>query len=342
MHRGIHRPLALRRSLAKVQLGPLKPPESGYAVITRDDVLAARRRINGYVRHTPLLRAEAGARPLWLKCEFLQHTGVFKARGAFNRLLTARERGELDPSAGVVIASGGNAGLANAYAAATLGVRATVFVPKTSPTVKIERIREYGADVQQIGTEYAEATQAAMDYADMRGALLSHAYDQLEIAAGAGTLAEEMLEDEPGIQTIVVAVGGGGLYAGVATAAGADVRIVAVEPFSCPTLHAALDAGHPVDVSVSGVAADSLGARRVGDIAFSVASRFSPVSVLVDDDAIVSARLQLWRDYRIPAEHGAAAAFAALSSAAYQPVRGERVAVVVCGANTDIRTLEPE
>jgi threonine dehydratase len=311
-------------------------------VITRDDVLAARRRINGYVRHTPLLRAETGAVPLWLKCEFLQHTGVFKARGAFNRLLAARERGELDPSAGVVIASGGNAGLANAYAAATLGVPATVFVPETTPTVKIERLREYGADVQQIGTEYAEATQAAMDYADKRGALLSHAYDQLEIAAGAGTLAEEMLEDEPGIQTIVVAVGGGGLYAGVAAAAGEKVRMVAVEPFSCPTLHAALDAGHPVDVSVSGVAADSLGARRVGDIAFSVASRFSPVSVLVDDDAIVSARLQLWRDYRIPAEHGAAAAFAALSSAAYQPVRGERVAVVVCGANTDIRTLEPE
>jgi threonine dehydratase len=140
----------------------------------------------------------------------------------------------------------------------------------------------------------------------------------------------------------VVAVGGGGLYAGVAAAAGEKVRMVAVEPYSCPTLHAALDAGHPIDVSVSGVAADSLGARRVGDIAFSVASRVSPVSVLVNDDAIVSARLKLWRDYRIPAEHGAAAAFAALSSAAYQPVGGERVAVVVCGANTDIRTLEPE
>jgi threonine dehydratase len=311
-------------------------------VITRDDVLAARRRINGYVRHTPLLRAEMGSEPLLLKCEFLQHTGVFKARGAFNRLLAARERGELDPSAGVVIASGGNAGLANAYAAATLGVRATVFVPETAPTVKIDRIREYGADVQQVGTEYAEANEAAADYAKMRGALLSHAYDQLEIAAGAGTLAEEMFEDEPSIQTIVVAVGGGGLYAGVAAAAGEKAQLVAVEPSSCPTLRAALDAGHPVDVSVSGVAADSLGARRLGEIAFSVASRRAPVSVLVDDNAIVSARLQLWRDYRIPAEHGAAAAFAALRSGAYQPADGERVAVVVCGANTDIRTLEPE
>jgi threonine dehydratase len=294
------------------------------------------------VRHTPLLRAKTSTEPLWLKCEFLQHTGVFKTRGAFNRLLAARDRGELDPSVGVVIASGGNAGLANAYAAAAIGVRATVFVPRTAPAVKIERIRDYGADVQQVGSEYAEASEAAIDYANLRGALLSHAYDQLEIAAGAGTLGEEMLNDEPGIETILVAVGGGGLFAGIAAAAEGRARIVAVEPFNCPTLHAALDAGRPVDVSVSGVAADSLGARRVGEIAFDIASRMRPTSVLVDDEAIVSARLQLWREYRIPAEHGAAAAFAALSSGAYQPARGERVAIVVCGANTDVRTLEPE
>jgi threonine dehydratase len=311
-------------------------------VITRDDVLTARRRINRYVRHTPSLLAKSLPQPLWLKCEFLQYTGVFKTRGAFNRLLAARDRGELDPSAGVVIASGGNAGLANAYAAATLGVRATVFVPETAPSVKIERIREYGADVRLVGSEYAEASEAAIDYATRRGALLSHAYDHLEIAAGAGTLAEEILEDEPSIDTIVVAVGGGGLYAGVAAAAEGRARVVTVEPFMCPTLHAALEAGRPVDVSVSGVAADSLGARRVGEIAFGIASRVSPTSVLVDEDAIISARLQLWREYRITAEHGAAAAFAALSSGAYQPARGERVAVVVCGANTDIRTLEPE
>ena len=130
--------------------------------------------------------------PLWLKCEFLQHTGVFKTRGAFNRLLAARERGELDSSAGVVIASGGNAGLANASAAARLGARATVFVPETAPPVKVERIREYGAEVQHVGTEYAETFEAAIDFAKVRGALLSHAYDQLEIAAGAGTLAEEI------------------------------------------------------------------------------------------------------------------------------------------------------
>jgi threonine dehydratase len=305
-------------------------------------VLTAGMRINGYVRRTPLLQVATQTGDLWLKCEFLQHTGVFKARGAFNRLLAARDRGELDPSAGVVIASGGNAGLANAYAAATVGVKATVFVPETAPPVKIERIREYGADVRQVGSEYAEASEAAIEYANARGALLSHAYDQLEVAAGAGTLAEEMLEDEPSIETIVVAVGGGGLYAGIAAAAAGRARVVTVEPQTCPTLHTALNVGHPVDVSVSGVAADSLGARRIGEIAFSVASRLPPTSILVEEDAIVSARLQLWREYRIPAEHGAAAAYAALSSGVYQPAPGERVAVVVCGANTDVRTLEPE
>ncbi len=317
-------------------------PGLGEAVITRDDVLAAHRRINSYVRRTPLLRPEPRTAPLWLKCEFLQHTGVFKARGAFNRLLAARERDELDRSAGVVIASGGNAGLANAYAAATLGVSATVFVPETAPLVKIDRIREYGAEVRQVGAEYAEASEAAIEFAKTRGALLSHAYDHLEVAAGAGTLAEEIFEDEASIQTLIVAVGGGGLYAGIAAAARDRAHVVVVEPFTCPTLHAALDAGHPVDVAVSGVAADSLGARRIGEIAYGIASRVAPTSVLVDDDAIVSARLQLWRSYRIPAEHGAATAFAALTSGAYRPSPGERVAVIVCGANTDVRTLDPE
>ncbi|MET4096318.1 threonine dehydratase [Arthrobacter sp. UYCu712] len=167
-------------------------------MITRGDVLEAESRISGQVRRTPLLRAGTSAAPLWFKCEFLQHTGVFKARGAFNRLLAARERGELDPGAGLVAASGGNAGLANAYAAAVLGVPATVFVP--------------------------EAYAAAMDYVEASGALFCHAYDQLEIAAGAGTVAEEILQDEPGIDTIIVAVGGGGLYAGVGAASEGRAR----------------------------------------------------------------------------------------------------------------------
>ena len=217
-----------------------------------------------------------------------------------------------------------------------------MFVPQTAPPIKIERIREYGADVRQVGVEYAEAYEAAIDYSSTRGALLCHAYDQLEIAAGAGTLAEEILEDEPGINTIIVAVGGGGLYAGVAAAAEGRAKVVAVEPFSIPTRHAALDAGRPVDVAVSGIAADSLGARRVGEIAFSIASRTAPTSVLVDEEAIIAARSQLWRGYRIAAEYGAATALAALTSGAYQPAPDERVAVVICGANTDVRTLEPE
>jgi threonine dehydratase len=309
-------------------------------VIVRDDVLAAQKRISGYVRRTPLLRADSADYPLWFKCEFLQHTGVFKARGAFNRQLAARERGELDPAIGVVAASGGNAGLANAYAAAALGVPATVFVPETAPRVKVERLLRYNATVRQVGAEYAEAYTAAMEYAGQTGALFCHAYDQPEIAAGAGTMAEEILQDQPDIDTIVVAVGGGGLFSGIAAAAEGRARIVTVEPFSAPTLHAALKAGHPVDVAVSGVAADSLGARRVGAIAFSMATRVAPLAVLADDAAIATARHRLWSEYRIPAEYGAAAAWAALTSGAYVPRDGERVAVIVCGANTDPGSLD--
>lgn len=215
-----------------------------------------------------------------------------------------------------------------------------MFVPETAPRVKVERLRAYNATVRQVGSEYAEAFAAAMEYVAETGALFCHAYDQLEIAAGAGTMAEEILQDEPGIDTIVVAVGGGGLYAGVAAAAEGRARVVAVEPRNIPTLHAALAAGHPVDVSVSGVAVDSLGARRVGEIAFDIASRVPPTSVLVDDADIIAARSLLWSEYRIPAEYGAAAALAALSTGAYTPAEGERVAVIVCGGNTDPCTLE--
>ena len=176
-------------------------------MITRDDVLAAEKRISKHIRRTPLLRGGTSSAPLWLKCEFLQHTGVFKARGAFNRQLAALERGELDPAVGVVAASGGNAGLANAYAAAALGVPATVFVPENAPRVKVERLLAYNATVRQVGAEYVEAYEAAQEYVAQSGALFCHAYDQPEIAAGAGTIAEEILRDEPGIDTIVVAVG---------------------------------------------------------------------------------------------------------------------------------------
>jgi threonine dehydratase len=308
-------------------------------VITRDDVLVAAARTAGHTRRTPLLQTAATS---WLKCEFLQHTGSFKARGAFNRQLAAAERGELDPGIGIVAASGGNAGMAHAFAARSIGVPATVFVPAATPAVKVDRLHAYGADVRLVGREYAEAYAAAVEFAHRRGAVFCHAYDQPEIAAGAGVLAEELLADVPEVDTLVVAVGGGGLLAGVLTAVDGRARVIAVEPANAPTLSAALAAGEPVDVEVSGVAKDSLGARRVGSIAFEVATAARDlVSLLVSDVDIVAARAQLWSDVRIASEHGAAAAQAALTSGRYVPAPGERVVTVVCGANTDPATLGP-
>ncbi|MBT2250232.1 threonine/serine dehydratase [Arthrobacter sp. BHU FT2] len=309
-------------------------------MISRDDVNGATHRIAGLTRLTPVLEADDGQVPgeVWFKCEFLQHTGTFKARGALNRILASKERGELTP-AGIVVASGGNAGLANAFAAARLGVPATVFVPATAPAVKVAKLKAIGAVVVQGGSEYAVAYQAAVAHAAETGAVYCHAYDQPEIAAGAGTVGSEVLAQVPGVDTLLVAVGGGGLMAGIAAAVEGQARVVAVEPDGAPTLHAALAAGQPVDVPVSGVASDSLGARRIGDIGFSVAVRTGVESVLVADPDIVAARSALWNGYRIVVEHGAAAAWAALLSGAYVPEPGERVAVVLCGANTDPATL---
>ncbi len=310
-------------------------------MITRSDVEAARERIAGRVRRTPLLAlgAELGGAG-WFKLEHLQHTGSFKARGAFNRILSASEDGSLDPGVGVVVASGGNAGLANAFAARALGVPATVFVPENAPVVKVERLRSYGAEVVLRGMEYAAAYEAAVEHAAVTGAVYCHAYDQPAIAAGAGTLGLEILEDLAGdVDSVVVAVGGGGLMAGVAAATEGSARVVGVEPATIPTLHTALDRGEPTDVSVSGVAADSLGARRLGDIAYAVAERTAVTSVLVSEEDITHARRLLWDEYRIVVEHGAATALAALTSGAYRPADGERFAVVLCGANTDPATL---
>jgi threonine dehydratase len=291
---------------------------------------------------TPVLQADPGTFPGdgWFKCEFLQHTGTFKVRGALNRLLASTERGELKPDVGVVVASGGNAGLANAYAAAQLGVPATVFVPAAAPVVKVRKLEATGATVIQGGAEYAVAYQAAVAHARETGAVYCHAYDQPEIAAGAGTVGAELLEQVTGVDTVLVAVGGGGLMAGIAAAVEGQARVVGVEPENAPTLHAALAAGEPVDVAVSGVAADSLGARRIGDIGFAVAVRAGVASVLVSDADIVAARSRLWNDYRVMVEHGAAAAYAALTAGVYEPKPGVRVAVVLCGANTDPATLQ--
>jgi threonine dehydratase len=296
-------------------------------VITRADVAAAASRIAGRVRRTPELRVDES---LSLKLEYLQHTGSFKARGAFNRVLSAAETGELT-DAGIIAASGGNAGLAFAYAARTAGYRAEVYVPEIASPVKVAKLRGLGATVVQVGSEYVAAYEAARKRQADTGAVFCHAYDQPEVVAGQGTLALELGPTD----TVLVAVGGGGLMAGIVGALDGRARVVGVEPVLCPTLHAALAAGEPVDVSVGGVAADSLGARRVGEIAYQMASWRQVPSLLVDDDAIVAARRDLWQRYRLVVEYGAAAAWAALLTGAYRPAEGERVTVILCGANTD-------
>jgi threonine dehydratase len=296
-------------------------------VVTRSDVLRAAARIGERVRHTPVLDVDGS---VCLKLEYLQHSGSFKARGAFNRILAAAQAGELT-AAGVVAASGGNAGLAFAYAAGCVAVPAEVYVPETAPAVKVAKLRALGATVVQHGQEYVAAYEAARKRQAETGAVFCHAYDQPEVVAGQGTVALEL----PAVDTVLVAVGGGGLVSGIAAALRGRSRVVGVEPESCPTLHAALAAGAPVDVPVGGVAADSLGARRLGDIAFDVVTGCQVGSVLVSDGAIVAARRDLWQRHRIVVEHGAATGWAALLSSAYRPEPGERVAVVLCGANTD-------
>jgi len=297
-------------------------------------VESAAGRLAGRIRRTPVVAADDGLVPratTWFKLEYLQHVGSFKTRGMVNQI-----RARDVPPAGVVAASGGNAGLAAAYAARDLGVPVQVFVPVTAPAVKVAKLGKLGARVIQVGNEYAEAYEAAVGEAAAAGALFVHAYDDPYMVAGNGTLGLELLEQIPGgFDTVLVAVGGGGLIAGVTAALRDRARIVAVEPESCASLHAALAAGGPVDVPVSGVAADSLGARRVGDLPYAILSAAGVTSVLVDDQAIVEARRRLWSDYRIVVEHGTAAALAGLSAGAYVPAAGERVVVLLCGANTN-------
>ncbi|MEU7838815.1 serine/threonine dehydratase [Nonomuraea sp. NPDC049129] len=305
--------------------------------MTYEDVTSAAERIGGHVLRTPVLEISPG---LFFKLEQLQHSGSFKVRGAFNRILSA---GELPPS-GVIAASGGNHGLAVAYAARALGVRAEIFVPEVTSPVKVAGLRRLGAEINQIGAIYSEAAEAAAKRAAETGALSVHAYDQAEVVAGQGTTGLELMAQTGGVDTVVVAVGGGGFAAGItvgvgASGGGSGPRIVAVEPVLCPTLHEALRAGHPVPVQVSGVGADALGASQVGGVAYDVLSRASVQSVLVSDDAIVAARHALWEEHRLATEHAGAAAYAALLSGAYVPADGERVAVVVCGSNTDPATL---
>ncbi|MER9028764.1 threonine/serine dehydratase [Mesorhizobium sp. M0674] len=303
--------------------------------VTRERIAAMEPRIRPYIRHTPVLRvdmADFDRPPLAvdLKLECLQHSGSFKARGAFTNLL---ERPV--PAAGVVAASGGNHGAAVAYAAMRLGHKATIFVPEVSPAAKLQRIRGYGAELIVGGARYAEALAASEAFAEKTGALQIHAFNQEETLVGQGTLGLEIENDLPDIDTLLVAVGGGGLIGGIAAWFAGRIRIIAVEPEGAPTLHHAFEAGHPVDAPAEGVAADSLAPKRVGEMMFPIAEAFVERSILVTDDAIIAAQKALWERVRIIAEPGGAAAFAALLSGRYTPAPGERIAVLVCGSNTD-------
>jgi threonine dehydratase len=311
---------------------------SGPAPVDHDAVRAAWRRIAGDVRRTPLWRLPGRALGLevaevWLKLEHLQASGSFKARGMFNRLRSAEV-----PQAGVVIASGGNAGIAAAHAARALGVACEVFLPEVSTPAKRARLAALGARVTVEGAVYPEALAACLRRQAQTGALLMHAYDQPEVVAGAGTLGLE-IEDEAGLpDRVLVSVGGGGLIAGLAAWFAGRSRIDALEPERAPTLHAARAAGAPVDVEVGGVAADSLGARRIGDIAWSL-QRHVQGSSLLTDEAISRARLRMWQEFRLAVEPAAALPLAALWEGGVRPAPHERVVVVVCGANTDPATL---
>lgn len=268
-----------------------------------------------------------------LKLDLLQPTGSFKVRGAAS-LLTAIDV----PDTGVVAASGGNFGQAVAWAARRLGYPAHIFVPASSPQEKIDPIRELGAHLHVVEGYFGDALQAATEHVHASGAAWAHAYDQREVVAGQGTAAEELLADVPDVDTILVATGGGGLLAGVAGRVQDDVRVVSVETESTPAWRRALDAGHPVDVEVGGIAASALGVRRVGDLAWA-AREWVDQALLVTDDEVAQAQRHLWRSTRLIAEPGGATALAALTSGSYVPEPGERVAVLVCGGNTDPATV---
>ena len=290
--------------------------------------------IRPHIRRTPLVEVNGEdfglpAAPLTLKLELLQHSGSFKARGAFANVLTREV-----PEAGVVAASGGNHGAATAYAAMKLGKRAKIFVPSVSSPAKIQRIREYGADLAIEGDRYADALAASEAWARQTGAIPVPAFDQSETIMGQGTLGLELEQQAADIDTVLVAVGGGGLIAGIAAWYAGRVKVVGIEPLASPTLTKALEAGHPVDAEAGGLAADSLAPRRVGEKVFPIVAKYARRTVLVSDDAVAKAQAQLWRGLRIVAEPGGAAAFSAILSGAYKPASGERVAIIISGGNT--------
>jgi threonine dehydratase len=308
--------------------------DSAIVLIDRRSIESTYETIRPYVRVTPVVEArgddfDLDGTPLTFKLELLQHAGSFKTRGAFANLLLRDI-----PRAGVAAASGGNHGAAVAYAAMRRQVPATVFVPTVSSSVKQDRIRGYGAQLVVKGERYADALEACNRFVAESGAVSVHAFDQRETLLGQGTVALELERQAPPIDTLLVAVGGGGLIAGIAAWYTSHVRVVAVEPDGAPTLARALEAGEPVDAPAGSIAADSLAPRRVGTLVFPIAQQFVDRVVLVTDEAILQAQKALWDRLRVVAEAGAAAPMAALLSRGYVPAPGERVGVLVSGGNT--------
>jgi threonine dehydratase len=309
-------------------------------MIGQVEIEAARRRIAARVRRTPVLslpEGTLGGMPgaLSLKLENCQITGSFKPRGVFNRVLSESSL----PRAGLVAASGGNHGAAIAYAARALGLPCEVFLPSIAPAMKREQLRSLGAKVTVVGDVFAEALEASNARAEAMGALSVHPFDHPAVVAGQGTLAAELEDQAPELDTILVAVGGGGLIGGIAAWYAGRVRIVAVEPEGSPSLARAREEGGPVDIETGGLAADSLGCRRVGDLGFGLAQRFVERVLVVTEEAIRRAQSLLWEETRLIAEPGGAVAFAALLDGSYVPVPGERVGIIICGGNVDPATL---
>jgi threonine dehydratase len=307
-------------------------------MISRTEIQDAGRRVGMHVRRTPVMALEEKAfgidARIFFKLECLQHTGSFKPRGAFNCILNSNIA-----QAGVIAASGGNHGAAVAYAAHKLGYRAEIFVPVITPKNKVDRLRLYDAAITITGNSYSEALAASRERAEQTGAVSIHAYDDARVLGGQGTLGMELEEQVRGLDSVLIAVGGGGLIGGVAAWYQDRVRVIGVEPERAPTLHRSLAAGQVIDVETGGVAADSLGARRVGDLMFPIAQKFVSQSLLVSDEQIIEAQRALWQQFRLIAEPGGATAFAALLSGVYKPHPGERVGIVLCGSNADLSSF---
>ena len=303
-------------------------------MITPAQIQSTYNLIAPHIRRTPVVEVRGpdfglSSGLLTLKLELLQHAGSFKSRGAFSNLLTRQI-----PRVGVVAASGGNHGAAVAFAAMKLGIPARIFIPSVASPAKIQQITEYGAELVIAGDRYADALAASQSWISESGALPIHAFDQTETLLGQGTVGLELEQQSSAIDTLLVSVGGGGLIAGIAAWYQGKIKVVGVEPEAAPTLTRALEAGHPVDADAGGIAADSLAPRRVGELVFPIAERYVAETVLVTDAAIVEAQRQLWKVLRLVTEPGGAAAFAALLSGRYVPAPEERMAILICGANT--------